>query len=148
MILRAHHMLCILGFRGRGYSNAFVDNMSQIVGALHFFPETAVGITDRPDDICHFCPFFGDKGCTKRGPESEERARKRDQDVLDKLSLTAGSSLTWSHVLQNICDLTSREDMKTICHDCEWLLLDFCMQGFETLKKSKSRSRNKGMTRV
>lgn len=44
--LRAHHLLCMRFFEGRGYSEAFVQNMAQVLKA-----ERCV-ITDGADDIC------------------------------------------------------------------------------------------------
>lgn len=137
MILRAHHMLCILGFRGRGYSKAFVENMYQVVQKLHSLPETVVEMRDTPDHICVRCPFISEAGCSEKGPGSEERARKRDHDVMEKLGLATGTTLVWSEVLQKIGNLISSEHIRGFCYDCEWLSFGFCIEGLESLKESK-----------
>ena len=137
MILRAHHMLCILGFRGRGYTRAFVENMSRIVDGLSSSPETAVEIVDHPDDICPPCPFIKETGCSEKGPQSEERVRKRDRDVLERLGLSPGASLPWSEVLNRIGDSISRDDIRELCHDCEWLSLGFCIEGLDNLREAQ-----------
>lgn len=52
MKLRAHHLICLLGFRGLGYSPEFVENMARIADQLRSFPHTVIEIVRRPDDIC------------------------------------------------------------------------------------------------
>ena len=137
MIIRAHHMLCILGFRGKGYSRGFVENMSRIVDELSSSPGTAVEIVDSPDDICPPCPFIKETGCSEKGPQSEERVRKRDHDVLERLGLAAGAGLPWSEILDRISDSISPDDIRDFCHDCEWLSLGFCIEGLESLREGK-----------
>lgn len=33
-VLRPHHALCILSFRGKGYSDEFIDNMYKMIDEL------------------------------------------------------------------------------------------------------------------
>ena len=48
--LRGHHFLCILTYRGHGYTPAFVDNMSAIVADIA--AGRPVRLLAGPDDIC------------------------------------------------------------------------------------------------
>lgn len=48
--LRGHHFLCILTYRGYGYTPAFVKNMSSIVADIA--NGRPVRLIDGPDDIC------------------------------------------------------------------------------------------------
>ena len=54
--LRGHHLLCILGFRGLGYDEAFVANMTRVVGLIRKKPETVFTLTDSADILCATCP--------------------------------------------------------------------------------------------
>ena len=54
MKLRAHNLLCIQGFVGKGYSPEFVANMKRIVGGL--LGRTEVTVVEEPDGLCSACP--------------------------------------------------------------------------------------------
>ena len=51
MRIRAHHLLCILGFRGLGYDKRFVQNMERIVSAVRHNADLGLTLTDSCDDI-------------------------------------------------------------------------------------------------
>ena len=134
MILRAHHILCILGFRGKGYSKEFVRNMTSIIEQLRANPDTVVKIVDSPDDICPSCPFTKDTGCNENGPQSEAAIKTRDQNILRKIALETGTELSWKDILKEISDLLSVDDIRNFCENCQWLSLGFCIEGLEQLK--------------
>lgn len=48
--LRGHHFLCLLTYRGRGYTPAFVENMSRV--AARIAGGAPVFLAEGPDDIC------------------------------------------------------------------------------------------------
>jgi hypothetical protein len=48
--LRGHHLLCLLTYKGEGYSPAFVANLDRIAARLA--AGEAVQIVDGPDDVC------------------------------------------------------------------------------------------------
>ena len=48
--LRAHHLLCMLTYIGKGYGTAFTDNMTVIAGRVSAGEN--VEIVDGPDEIC------------------------------------------------------------------------------------------------
>lgn len=54
--LRGHHLLCLLGYRGKGYSESFCVNMTEIYERLRLHPETEIVIVEGPDDICRAFP--------------------------------------------------------------------------------------------
>ncbi|MBE0415527.1 MAG: DUF1284 domain-containing protein [Dehalococcoidia bacterium] len=134
MKLRAHHLICIIGFRGLGYSKEYVDNMTKIVVQLRSSPETLIEIAGKPDDICSPCPFLGDKGCQERGLESEEVVRNRDLAVTGRLNMVVGDRITWAEAEERIRSSISPEDLDKICQDCQWLPLGYCVAGLKRLK--------------
>jgi hypothetical protein len=134
MILRAHHLLCVLGFRGEGYSGEFAARMARIVGQLRSSPHTVVKVVGKPDEICVNCPFLKDDGCQQKGEQSEEDVRRRDQAVMDKLGLAAGDRLPWDDIAARIKSKVRPEDLDAICGDCQWLSLGYCAEGIRSLK--------------
>ncbi len=133
MKLRAHHLLCLLGFRGLGYSPQFVANMDGIAERLRSFPETLIEIVRQPDDVCSPCPFLGEEGCQDKGPGSEERRRDQDKAVMDRLNIKAGERLSWLEIRERIHPAISPQDLYVICHDCQWLPLGYCVEGLKEL---------------
>jgi len=132
MKLRAHHLICILGFRGLGYSKEYVDNMTRIVEQLQ--PSTLIEVSSKPDDICTPCPFLGDRGCQERGPKSEEVVKNRDLAVMKRLNIIAGDKITWAEVLERIRRSIGPQDLIHICQDCQWLAQGYCMEGLARLR--------------
>ena len=132
MRLRAHHLLCLLGYRGLGYSPEFVANMDGIAERLRSSPETLIEIVCQPDDICSCCPFFGEKGCEYEGPSSEKNRRGQDKAVIERLNIKAGDKLNWLEVRGMIRRAISLQDLEKICQDCQWLPLGYCVEGLRS----------------
>ena len=63
MKIRAHHLLCMQGFQGYGYSEEFSQNMSKIIQKLKSHPEQKIEITADLDIICKSCPQKKNKIC-------------------------------------------------------------------------------------
>ena len=61
--LRAHHLLCLLTWAGKGYSPAFTAGFTVI--ATRIAAGEAVVLVDGPDDVC--APMLDDPGCHCRG---------------------------------------------------------------------------------
>lgn len=135
--LRGHHLLCLLGFRGLGYSQEFVDGLSRIALHLRSFPQTRIQVIDQPDDICSACPFLGEEGCQEKGPQSEEIARGRDEAVMRRLDLKVGEELDWVEAKGRVRSTMSPADLDEICQDCQWLPYGYCKEGLERLIKGE-----------
>ena len=54
--MRPHHLLCTQGYSGKGYSDNFVRNMTEIVTVLRSDPNAMVNIRFTTDDLCRCCP--------------------------------------------------------------------------------------------
>lgn len=134
MILRAHHLLCIFGFKGFGYSEEFGAKMARIAGQLRFSPHIVVKVVYKPDEICASCPFLKDGGCRQKGAQSEEDVRRRDYAVIDKLGLATGDRLPWADIAARVKSMVRPEDLDAICGDCQWLPLGYCAEGLKSLK--------------
>jgi hypothetical protein len=132
--LRGHTLLCLQGFRGEGYSVAFVENLSGIHGELARQPERLVELRAEPDAVCGACPHHADAGCTLNGPGSEPDMQAQDLEVLSRLGLQVGMNLPWSQVLDRIRARVAGNDLPDICGQCRWLPLGYCREGLDRLR--------------
>ena len=64
--IRAHHLLCMQGFQGYGYSKDFERHMGMIITFLNSNPSTAIQIITSVDEICSKCPYCVEGKCAKR----------------------------------------------------------------------------------
>lgn len=138
--LRAHNLLCLQGFRGRGYSEAFVAEMSAVARALADDPDTPVEVLSTPDRLCAACPNLRQGGCTLGGPAHEAHMRAQDEEVLRRLHLVSGEVLPWSRVLERITRSVAGPDLPAICTTCPWLPLGWCAEGLERLRGASARA--------
>jgi len=143
--LRAHNLLCLLGYRGRGYDDAFVARMSAVHSALARDPGTRVEIRTSPDTLCDACPNLrrgkggagpgGAGGCTLGEPDHEPHMRAQDEDVARRLGFEAGQVATWGEILARVADRLRGRDLPGICTTCPWLALGWCAEGIERLRE-------------
>ena len=118
--LRAHHLMCIQGFQGNGYTMEFVENMARIVQLLGDEPDTEVTLLAGPDDICAPCPHLLGNACVKdEGAEGE--VSSMDRMVLEALGAGAGDTFPAGEAIDRLdAALARREDAERICGDCQW----------------------------
>lgn len=136
--LRGHHILCLHGFRGLGYSPEFVSNMRQVRDRLLDSPETEAELTISPDDICSACPHLSDAHCAKRGEESESRIRAKDAAILSRLSLSPGDRMP----ARELFALTAQRfsgGIDDVCSSCRWFPLGWCADGIRTMNMSPGK---------
>lgn len=127
--LRPHHLLCIQGFRGQGYSPTFIANLARLKDMLNELPETMIEIADGADDICSFCPHLDRDVCMRPG----QRVNELDGRVLERLGIMAGDTGSWADLTTSVRDKIDGDSLKELCHGCSWLDLGFCARGVEQL---------------
>lgn len=129
--LRPHHVLCAIGFEGKGYSDSFTQNMHAIVdGRLRAEngTETVIEITPQTDNICAPCPKRRGRLCT-----NEEKIAALDQRHAKALGLTAPSRLTWGEALSRARDVAPN-DLDRLCAGCQWLPMGMCKSALARLR--------------
>ena len=133
--LRAHMALCIIGFRGSGYSPEFVGVMRKLQARLADAPDTPVQLLNHPDELCEVCPHLGDSGgCELQGPLHESHMRAHDGAVLHRLGLKAGDVRPWADILERIRERIRGSDLPQICTTCPWLPLGVCRESIDQLR--------------
>jgi uncharacterized protein len=70
--LRAHHLLCLLAYTGKGYSADFLANLDEITARLQAGEDSL--LVDGPDDIC--APLLGSAQSHCTGLSVVERDRE------------------------------------------------------------------------
>lgn len=133
--LRAHMALCLIGFRGSGYSPEFVGVMRKLQHRLADDPSLQVRLVNHPDGLCEVCPHFSGEGCTLQGPLHEAHMRAHDGAVLHRLGLTAGEPRPWSEILERIRQRIRGSDLPQICTTCPWLPLGVCRESLDGLRE-------------
>ncbi len=130
--IRAHHLLCLLGFRGLGYSQEFVEKMGEVAKELHLSSTFPITVLAQCDVICVSCPHNKDNKCQKKA-DSESKAEARDLEVLRRLGFAVGAQMPVEKVWVRIKARLIPEDIVEICQGCEWLELGHCAEGLGRL---------------
>lgn len=125
LTLRAHHLLCIQGYRGYGYSKDFTKNMGKIVYTLKKDPSTQVKIIAKTDILCSCCPHnIDDKSC-----EHQYKVDHLDKKVLDLFQIEKNKVYYYRDLLDIIRKKITYESFKNICSICQWFNYGYCKEG-------------------
>ena len=113
--LRPHHLLCLIAFRGRGYSDEFVERMTQL--QQRYLAGEPVQLLTGADDGCAACPHTDeDEGCL--APMGLEPTRL-DRRILTGLGLTEGQSVTVKDVARSLQGWPEAR-VAQLCEGCIW----------------------------
>ena len=133
--LRAHHLLCLHGFRGLGYSEEFVAGMRRVQEALGDGGQR-VEVVLGPDVICRPCPHLAERPRCAREDGSE-----RDGAVLAALDVPAGLIRPWRWWQERLAERIPPARFTEICCDCAWYDLGYCLEGMAALQRMRARER-------
>lgn len=123
--LRGHHLLCLHGFRGFGYSPEFVSNMTAVRDSL-IASTREIELLDSPDDICRECPHLTGDECSQGNGEFGKR--RMDTAVVRKLGLSPGDRMDSRELFQLVRKRFST-GLEEICADCQWFAQGWCADG-------------------
>ena len=116
ILLRPHHALCIRFFEGKGYSEAFIRHMTDVIDMLQR-DDPAITLVDGCDILCEQCPHNTGGVC-----DHDEKVRGIDQRALEKMALPVGSVLPWHECYTRAYDsIIKAGRLKEVCRDCQWL---------------------------
>ena len=121
MELRGHHLLCILGFQGYGYSEDFVLNMTRI-NELRKTDKTTIKLINSSDDICSACPNLKNDLCENE--MQNETIVKMDEEVLSEFDINKEYNAIdlFNEVILNevVLKFNTLKSVENICNDCKW----------------------------
>ena len=133
--IRAHHLLCLLGFRGLGYNQEFINTMKKVAEAV-FNKRARLRIVDSCDIICSACPYRKGNECAKKKDSSQE-VKKQNMELAGKLGIKIGMDLDWRHAKTLIMQNITPEDLGKLCKRCEWLKFGYCVDGLKQLRETQ-----------
>jgi hypothetical protein len=129
--LRAHHLLCLLTYVGKGYDAQFCAGYDRVVERLA--AGEAIVIVDGPDDLCAPLLHHDDPHCLRPGVEARDRSAAAAVGELLGRSLEAGSRFSLSaETLLTMRAAFARSTTRTACDGCEWhaLCTTIASEGF------------------
>lgn len=118
--IRAHHLLCMQGYQGYGYSPSFVENMTRVIADICSDPDCEVQVTSECDAFCSSCPHAKDGLCQKQ-PDSADKVKDLDLRVLRKLGLEERTTLGAAEALSLVnARLRKASNVQDLCGNCGW----------------------------
>ena len=125
--LRGHHFLCILTYRGYGYTPAFVANMTNIVADIG--RGRPVQLVEGPDAICGGLTADDRRACNHDCAKAEtlELDRLAVEEVGALLGTDFGASICIDHsIVEGLRAAFAARSIRSACRRCPWS--DFCDQ--------------------
>ncbi|WP_299515606.1 DUF1284 domain-containing protein [uncultured Rummeliibacillus sp.] len=129
--LRGHHIFCLLGYRGMGYSKKYVENMTRLHHTLRKHPETLVQLVNGPDQLCENYPNSGEYHC------QDDHIYQMDAAFLEKIGLKVGQTLKWADIESHIQNHVIPSDIQSVCKTCSWRSYGFCEDGIQLILDGK-----------
>jgi len=117
--LRAHHLLCLLTYVGKGYSPAFTANYDAIAERLSRGED--ILLVSGPDDVC--APLLDGPEPHCLGESVAERDRLAARDVADLLALPIQPGVRVdldAAILARLRQAFSVGGVRKACGGCEW----------------------------
>jgi hypothetical protein len=117
--LRAHHLLCLLTYVGKGYSPAFTGNYDGIAERLSRGED--ILLVSGPDDICAPLLDEPEPHCLNESVIERDRLAARDVGDLLALSIQAGVRIDLdAAILARMRLAFSGGGVRKACDGCEW----------------------------
>jgi hypothetical protein len=117
--LRAHHLLCLLTYVGKGYSAAFTANYDQVVKRLG--EGEGVLIVSGPDDICAPLLDEPEPHCLRESAAERDRLAARDVGAFLNRPIRAGDRFVLdASSLAGMREAFSAGLTRQACSGCEW----------------------------
>ncbi|MCX8292996.1 DUF1284 domain-containing protein [Phyllobacterium sp. 0TCS1.6A] len=141
--LRPHHLLCMLTYVGKGYSEAFVDNYDRIIARLSAGED--VLICEGPDDVCGPLLVSADAHCRRESVTVRDRNALREVGLLQGRPLAVGDTMRLdAGLLAAFRDAFAKGATRSACGGCEWA--DLCSRvaksGFDNVRLVASAVRH------
>ncbi len=115
--IRPHHLLCIQGFQGYGYTQDFVLHMGRVISFLKSNLFYNLQIVVESDELCSQCPYDVDGRCIKG---SMDEIYKIDRLVIEKANLDLNHIYTVSEAFSTVNKNLNHDHIVSICSGCSW----------------------------
>ena len=115
--IRPHHLLCIQGFQGYGYTIDFISHMERTISFLKSNLFYNLQIVVGSDVLCSQCPHDVDGRCNKG---SLDEINKVDRLVIEKANLDLRHIYTISEAFDTVNKNLNHDHIVSICSGCSW----------------------------
>ncbi len=132
--LRAHHLMCVHGFQGKGYSPDYVKNFWSICGTLGE-ADARVEVVDGADEICAPCPNNDSGTCKPAGLSDEPRIRALDAAYESTLEVKPGDEMSFDELKKRIAENVTDQAFEKNCAPCSWKRFGYCKSALEIIRK-------------
>lgn len=122
MKIRAHHLLCMQLFEGKGYSETFCEGMAHVIKELQM-DKKGFTLEKASDDICNHCPNKVNETDCCLGNEDVEN---RDKNVMTILHLQENELLTYESIKNDLKSKIDEKHFIDLCGDCRWYKKKIC----------------------
>lgn len=129
--LRGHHLFCLLGYRGMGYSQEYVENMTRLHQTLRANPKIKIQLVKGPDQLCEKYPNSGECHC------EHDNIYERDSAIIEKLGIRIGQILNWEDIESLIRKNIVPSDIQIVCESCSWRSYGVCEEGIQKILEGK-----------
>ena len=115
--LRAHHGLCIQFFEGKGYSDSFTSNMSNVINNIN--NDSYIQVVTNKDVICNGCPNLENDVCN-----SQHKVGEIDKKVLTLCGFKENEIIKSKDFFHRVNEkIIKANKLKEVCKNCEWLYI-------------------------
>jgi len=119
--LRAHHLMCVTTYQGKGYSPDFVANMNRVWHALRSGAYPQVEVHAVADPLCQACPNLQDPA-EPTSCQFQRSIEARDRRLLAAMGWEEGQIVELESVMKYI--LTHHADLLSqVCVGCDWMAI-------------------------
>jgi len=119
--LRAHHLLCIQGFQGYGYSPEFAEEFGKIRDSL-YKEDPIVQVVEGMDNICKHCPNRSEEVCK----EHLNKVTEMDRTVFEMMGIPKDMKVRFLNAISAANKVfNSKEKLDMVCGKCRWR--DVCL---------------------
>lgn len=129
--LRAHHLLCMLTYSGKGYSDAFVHNFDRLVQRIG--AGEAIELLAGPDDVCAPIADDPEEHCHCASVIERDRLASGDLAPLVGVALAPGARLTLTApLLARLRAAFAAGSIRRACEGCLWhaMCTEVAAQGY------------------
>ncbi|MER9300381.1 DUF1284 domain-containing protein [Mesorhizobium sp. M0621] len=117
--LRAHHLLCLLTYVGKGYSPAFIANYDRVAERLSRGED--VLLVSGPDDVCGPLLDEAEPHCLNESVVERDRLAAQDLEDLLARPIRIGASLDLdASMLARMRQAFSAGRVRKACGGCGW----------------------------
>jgi len=127
ILLRPHHLICMHGFVGNGYSDEFAKHFAAVICQIKN-GEAVIQVTHNLDDVCSTCPNVCHTVC-----DNQKMVEDLDKAYEEVLAVHENELLMWDELLERIRTHLTIEKFHEICPHCSWKQFGYCEKGLKRI---------------